>query len=78
MLLDLLREFLDLDVFCCKKGKALLLELFEFVLEEFFGWKRVGFLGFEGLGLFGQLGLLLCELFLEILFFFLYQLEPLL
>lgn len=37
MLLDLLREFLDLDVFCCKKGKALLLELFEFVLEEFFG-----------------------------------------
>lgn len=36
MLLDLLGEFLDLDVFCCKKGKTLLLELFEFVLEEFF------------------------------------------
>jgi hypothetical protein len=34
--------------------------------------------GFEGLGLFGELGLFLCQLFLEILLFFLYKLEPLL
>lgn len=78
MLLYLLGEFLDLDVFCCKKGQALLFELFEFVLEEFFGWEGVGFLGFEGLGLFGELGLLLGELLLEILLFFLNQLESLL
>ena len=78
MLLDLLGEFLDLDVFGGQKGKTLLLELFEFVLEEFFGWERVGLLGFDGLGLFGELGLLFCELFLEILLFLLYQLEPLL
>jgi hypothetical protein len=37
MLLDLLGEFLDLEVFGGQKGQALLLQLFDLVLEELFG-----------------------------------------